>query len=70
MGRTVCPCPSSKARALALKGGAAINLFLRNLPRLSGDLDSFLGCYATIRTPRVRQLKVPVFRDNLQASLF
>ncbi|MFA5505365.1 MAG: nucleotidyl transferase AbiEii/AbiGii toxin family protein [Vulcanimicrobiota bacterium] len=31
---------------MALKGGAAINLFLRNLPRLSGDLDSFLGTLA------------------------
>ena len=29
----------AKEKALALKGGTAINLFLRNMPRLSVDID-------------------------------
>ncbi len=31
----------AEEKVFALKGGAAINLFVRNFPRLSVDLDAF-----------------------------
>ncbi len=41
----------------ALKGGTAINLFIRDLPRLSVDIDLTYG--ARCATNRVRQVAGP-----------
>ena len=46
------PCVYGE-ESLALKGGTAINAFLRNIPRLSVDIDlayvSFAGCEQALK---------------------
>jgi predicted nucleotidyltransferase component of viral defense system len=40
----------------ALKGGTAINLFVRDMPRLSVDLDLVFADHSLARTPALRRI--------------
>ena len=42
----------AQEEVFALKGGTAINLFYRDMPRLSVDIDLTYGCTSTWRSLR------------------
>jgi predicted nucleotidyltransferase component of viral defense system len=59
-------------QTFALKGGSAINLFLRDMPRLSVDLDLVFPDYTVPRTQALNQITEALRQtaDRLQANGF
>ena len=60
----------AKEEVFALKGGTAINLFVRDLPRLSVDIDlTYLERFKTIQEPDISEEIFQELRDVTQIDL-